>query len=128
MNGAARRPNAPAVLVVEDDEAMAKFLLLLLERDGYDATLVRDGLAAVELLEAGAAPDAILIDLMLPGWRGDVVADCARATRPDVSLIFMSGNVTEHAFHHLPPRSTFLAKPFTVDDLRKALADGLAGR
>ncbi len=128
MNEAAQDPIVPTILVVEDDDAMAKFLVLLLERDGYAATLVRDGLAAVELLESGAAPDLILLDLMLPGWRGDVVADCARAAHPDVPLIFMSGNVTEHAFHQLPPRSSFLAKPFTVDDLRRVLTDALAGR
>ncbi len=126
MNEAASQPHVPTVLVVEDDEAMGDFLMVLLERDGYNATLVRDGLAAVELLEAGAVPDAILIDLMLPGWRGDVVADCARAAHPDVPLIFMSGNVTEHAFNQLPPRSAFLGKPFTLQDLRKALADARA--
>ncbi len=116
------------VLIVEDDDAVANFLATLLERDGYAATVVRDGLAAVELIEGGAAPEAILIDLMLPGWRGDVVADCARAAHPDVPLIFMSGNVSEHGVGHLPPRSTFLAKPFTIEDVREAVAGALAAR
>ncbi len=122
MQQAAREASAPMVLIVEDDEAVATFLARLLERDGYAATVVADGLAAVELLESGAAPRAILVDLMLPGWRGDVVADCARAAHPDVPLIVMSGAVHEAGLAHLPRGATFLAKPFSVDALREALA------
>ncbi len=120
--------SAARVLIVEDDAAMANFLTILLGRDGYEATVVQDGLTAVELLEAGEAPAVILIDLMLPGWRGDVVADCARAAHPDVPLVFMSGNVHEEALAHLPHRSIFLAKPFSVEELRAALASALADR
>ncbi len=124
----AGQATAPRVLIVEDDKAVASFLATLLERDGYEATVVQDGLAAVELLESGESPAVILIDLMLPGWRGDVVADCARAAHPDVPLIFMSGNVHEEVLAHLPHRATFLAKPFTTKELRAALAGALADR
>ncbi len=128
MPQAAGEPMAPTVLIVEDDEAMASFLSRLLERDGYSATVVQDGLTAVELLEAGAAPKAIVLDLMLPGWRGDVVADCARAVHPDVPLIVISGAVHEPGLAHLPHGATFLAKPFSVEELREALSGALAAR
>ncbi len=128
MQHAADRATAPTVLIVEDDDAMARYLALLLQRDGYSPTVVQDGLAAVELLESGAAPEAIVIDLMLPGWRGDVVADCARASHPDVPLIVISGAVHEQGLAHLPRGATFLAKPFSVEELREALAGVLAAR
>ncbi len=128
MQQAAREATAPMVLIVEDDDAVASFLARLLERDGYAATVVEDGLTAVELLESGAAPQAILVDLMLPGWRGDVVADCARAADPDVPLIVMSGAVHDPGLAHLPRRATFLAKPFSAEELREALVGALAGR
>src|SRR4030095_7086188 len=59
------------VLVVEDDEATLEAVAELLEGEGFSACKARNGLEALELLQKGAAPGLIIVDLMMPvmdGW------------------------------------------------------------
>ncbi|MBI4278594.1 MAG: response regulator transcription factor [Armatimonadetes bacterium] len=66
------------VLIVEDEETMARSLRLLLKKEGYDAAVARDGPAAVEAARR-EAPDLILLDVMLPGLDGIEVCRQVRA-------------------------------------------------
>ena len=55
-----------SVLIVEDEESLADPLAFLLRKEGFEATVVTDGPAALaEFDRAGA--DIVLLDLMLPG-------------------------------------------------------------
>lgn len=55
-----------SILVVEDDEHIAKVLIFMLERQGYRVTHAADGRAAAEHIASNAAPDMALLDVMLP--------------------------------------------------------------
>jgi len=58
------------VLVVNDDLRLAESVRSLLEDEGYDTRIARDGLAAIEILSEWPA-DLVLLDLMMPhlnGW------------------------------------------------------------
>ena len=57
------------VLVVEDDARIAEALRLLLTRSGYDALVARSGPGGWQAL-TGDEPDAVLLDLSLPGLDG----------------------------------------------------------
>ncbi len=114
----------PTVMVVEDDEIVGPLLQRLLTQAGYRPTLARDGAAALEMLRAHRrAPRALIVDVLLPGWRGDIVATRAREAYPDLPIVFMSGYLTEPVTGPLPHGCTFLAKPFTPDELLRALAE-----
>jgi formate hydrogenlyase transcriptional activator len=81
----------PLVLVVEDIPANLSILLDLLSANGCSVSVAEDGESALEAIEY-AAPDLILLDVMMPGLDG--FATCARlkanpATR-DIPVIFMS--------------------------------------
>lgn len=67
-----------SVLIVEDEESLADPLAFLLRKEGFEATVVTDGSAALaEFDRAGA--DIVLLDLMLPGCRAPTSASsCAR--------------------------------------------------
>jgi len=59
------------VLLVEDDVALRKSLVELLESEGFTALSASNGFEAVELLRHKPTPDLILLDLMMPvmnGW------------------------------------------------------------
>lgn len=66
-----------SVLIVEDEESLADPLAFLLRKEGFEATVVTDGPAALaEFDRAGA--DIVLLDLMLPGCRVPMYASsCA---------------------------------------------------
>ncbi len=78
------------VLVVDDDARNRKLLETLLRADGYEVQCVADGAGALAAV-AARPPDAILLDLMMPGMDGfDVVrrikADPAAAGIPVVMV------------------------------------------
>ena len=61
----------PRALVAEDAEGIRTYLASLLEIKGYEVDTAEDGRRALALLEGGAAPDVILLDIMMPdvdGW------------------------------------------------------------
>ena len=59
----------PRVLVVDDDPAVGEMLSRLLAREGYEVAVVADGPAAFEAM-SHQPPDAILLDVVLPGMSG----------------------------------------------------------
>jgi len=58
--------DAPRVLMVEDEEDIAYIVRFLLERHGFVVEHVADGRAALARIREGAAPELVLMDLMLP--------------------------------------------------------------
>ncbi len=109
------------VLIVEDNRALARSLGQALERAGYGCRQVHDGIAALEAV-GKAAPDLILIDLLLPRKDGQSVIStlaAAEATRK-IPIIAMSG-----VFRGADPAKSvvaagargFLEKPFEMSVL-----------
>jgi two-component system response regulator BaeR len=57
------------ILIIEDETDLAAILVDYLTRDGYTATVINDGVAAAQALQS-AAPELVLLDVMLPGVDG----------------------------------------------------------
>ncbi|HUO37395.1 MAG TPA: response regulator transcription factor, partial [Mycobacterium sp.] len=82
-----------SVLIVEDEESLADPLAFLLRKEGFEATVVADGPAALaEFDRAGA--DIVLLDLMLPGMSGTDVCKQLRA-RSSVPVIMVTARDSE---------------------------------
>jgi two-component system response regulator AtoC len=58
------------VLVVDDAEGIRTYLANFLELKGYEVDTVEDGRRALAFLEGGAAPDVVVLDVMMPGLDG----------------------------------------------------------
>ncbi len=80
------------VLVVDDNEDIADLMFVALGAAGYEVTLARDGEGALEAA-ASVRPDAVVLDLGLPGLDGFEVARRLRAdpTQEGVLIIALSG-------------------------------------
>jgi DNA-binding NtrC family response regulator len=83
-------PARHRVLVVDDAEGIRAFLANLLELEGYEVDTAEDGRSALALLEGGAAPDAILLDVMLPGIDGIETLRRIRALDQRVPVVMLS--------------------------------------
>ena len=76
------------VLVVDDDTALAEMIGIVLEGEGLQPTFCADGAGALEAFRA-AAPDLVLLDLMLPGLDGIEVCRQIRA-ESDVPIVMLT--------------------------------------
>ena len=81
------------VLLVDDNRYVAELMAVLLRSDGHDVYVARDGLAALESVQA-CRPEVVLLDLELPVMNGYEVASRLRA-REDTKHIFVAA-VTGH--------------------------------
>lgn len=81
------------ILVVEDEPSISDPLSYLLEREGYEVTVVEDGHEAVSEFEKAGA-DLVLLDLMLPGQPGTEVIRQIRVTS-NVPVIMLTAKDSE---------------------------------
>ena len=113
------------VMIMEDELLVALELQTIVEDMGYNVCAVVDTeVDAVRQADA-TSPDLIIADIQLR--QGNGIAAMERiANRREVPVIFVSGN---HTFTPNPQIRTarFIAKPFRVESLRKAVTDIFAG-
>jgi len=81
------------ILIVEDEKSLSEPLAYLLGREGYEPTVVDDGLAAVAEFDKNGT-DLVLLDLMLPGLSGTEVCRELR-TRSQVPIIMLTAKDSE---------------------------------
>ncbi|MGH9303983.1 MAG: response regulator transcription factor [Acidimicrobiales bacterium] len=81
------------VLLVEDAESFVDALVVGLEREGFEVTVARDGVEALELFDDKAI-DLVLLDVMLPRLSGIDVCRAIRA-RSDVPIIMVTAKASE---------------------------------
>ncbi|MCH2135057.1 MAG: response regulator [Phycisphaerales bacterium] len=79
------------ILVVDDDEDIRAGIVLALQADGASVTEAADGNEAVDLL-AGDTPEAVVLDLMLPGRSGFLVLEEAQGCTPRPIVIMVTAN------------------------------------
>jgi CheY-like chemotaxis protein len=125
----ARKPSVGAkILLVDDDEEVRAFLVDSLEAMGHEVCAAASGEEALEIL-VECAPDIALIDYAMPGMHGADVARAARDMLPHLPIVFVTGYAeTEQLEAALGPRAPVLRKPFSVDDLCRAVEANLASR
>jgi two-component system response regulator AtoC len=79
-----KRSERPRALVVDDAEGIRDYVASLLELRGWAVDTAEDGRNALALVEGGAAPDVVLLDVMMPGVDG--VATLQRLLEYDATL------------------------------------------
>jgi DNA-binding NtrC family response regulator len=117
-----QRPNQ--VLVIDDDEAAREILVELLGRIGFHAFAVADGRAGLEWLAGAAAqPQAVLLDLRMPGLDGFEVLRRYRAEGGTAPVIALSAMDEKEAVVKAMRfgASDYLVKPIEPEELKEAI-------
>ncbi|MGJ8605248.1 MAG: hybrid sensor histidine kinase/response regulator [Marivita sp.] len=108
------------VLLVEDEAPVRAFASRALAHRGFTVIEANSAEDALHLLkDPDLKVDVFVTDVVMPGLDGPSWVRKARADRPDVPVVFMSG-YAEDVFKSqgaLIEASTFLAKPFSLTDL-----------
>ena len=80
------------VLLVDDDIELLRQLAIAFLRAGYEVQCAVDGEKALAQFDA-AAPDAVVIDLIMPVREGIETIIAMRARRPDAKILAISGGL-----------------------------------
>lgn len=112
------------ILLVEDDEALREALREVLVDEGFGVECAANGREALEHLDRGAAPDLIVLDLVMPVMDGWAFRDAQRRTPRLARIPTM---VLSASFPPDSPRmrsldaQAVLSKPVSIDRLLRAM-------
>lgn len=118
------------VLLIEDETNIAEAIRFILSREGCTVTVLNDGTAA-EAVVRDAAPDLVILDLMLPGRSGlDVLA--ALRSDPDTSavpvmMLTAKGQGRDREAAERAGVTHFMTKPFANAEMVAAVRALVAG-
>jgi len=111
------------VLVVDDDSAIRRVVRTVLEADNFEVVEAADGPAALLLLDAinGRGPEAVVLDIMMPGIDGIEV--CRRIDHSRVKVVMLSARDDAETREQAAKAGcdAYLTKPFSEIELLDAV-------
>ena len=123
-------PNEIAVLVVDDEEPVRKFVERVMQSAGYQVAVAGDGPQAIEVAEKMTRLDILVTDLMMPEMLGDEIARRLRQHEPRLKVLYLTG-YSDRLFKDkvtLWEDEAFLDKPCSIKGLLQAVSLLLFGR
>jgi len=107
------------ILVVDDERAVRDSLRRALELEGYEIELAGDGREALCRLGGDAQPDAIILDVLMPGLDGLEVCKRIRATGNAVPVLMLTArDAVENRVEGLDAGADdYVTKPFALEEL-----------
>ena len=114
------RGDGETVLVIDDEPTVRMLVSEVLADLGYTPIEAEDGASGLEVLSSDRRIDLLVTDVGLPGGlNGRQVADAARAGRPELKVLFITGYAENAVLSHghLDPGMHVMTKPFEIDAL-----------
>ncbi len=107
------------ILVVDDERAVRESLRRALELEGYDVDLAEDGESALERLSGPADPDAMILDVLMPGIDGLEVCRRLRAGQNEVPVLMLTARaeIDSRVAGLDAGADDYLPKPFALAEL-----------
>jgi two-component system response regulator MprA len=111
------------ILVVDDERAVRESLRRALELEGYDIDLAENGEDALRRLGANAEPDAMILDVLMPGVDGLEVCRRLRGAGSRLPVLMLTARVeVENRVEGLDAGADdYVTKPFALDELKARL-------
>jgi len=107
----------PRILVVDDDQALAEMIGIVLRSEGYEPDFSADGNDAVEAFHA-TKPDLVLLDVMLPGIDGIEVCRRIRAeSGTPIIMLTAKGDTADVVAGLENGADDYVVKPFNPKEL-----------
>ena len=116
------------VLIVDDEESMRLLVARAVAMDGHETTTAADGAEALDILSGQDSSFALLLtDIQMPVMDGIALALAAARDFPQVTILLMTGfaDQRERASNLDAIAHDVITKPFSVADIRAAVADAL---
>lgn len=119
--------SAPHILLVDDEPSVLRYTKTVLEIDNYRVETAASGEEALQKINAGTAPNVIVLDLLMPGMDGLQTLENCKRIRPEQKVVMMScvsdtGKVVQAI---KLGASDYVTKPFQVPQLQGAIRRAL---
>jgi len=110
---------AMSILIVDDERAVRESLRRALELEGYDVELFEDGESALVRLGGEPSPDAVILDILMPGVDGLEVCRRLRASGNPVPVLMLTARaeVDSRVAGLDAGADDYLPKPFALAEL-----------
>jgi two-component system response regulator MprA len=107
------------ILVVDDERAVRESLRRALELEGYAVDLASDGSDAIVRLEAAEQPDAVVLDVLMPGVSGLDVCRHVRRNGSSLPVLMLTARdaVADRVAGLDAGADDYLVKPFALEEL-----------
>jgi signal transduction histidine kinase len=125
-----RAEQGETVLVVDDEPTVRMLVTEVLDELGYTAIEATDSASGLQVLQSDARIDLLITDIGLPGgMNGRQMADAARAQRPGLKVLFITGYAETSALGsgQLAAGMAVLTKPFVIETLGARIREIIAG-
>ncbi len=117
------------ILIIDDDKQICAILSDLVKGEGFEATVAYEGEKALKIVRS-AAPDLLLVDMMLPGMDGMEVLRQVKDLDPELPVVFITGHADARGAVKAIKAGAhdYLSKPFDNQDVIRVVHRALAER
>jgi two-component system, response regulator, stage 0 sporulation protein F len=110
------------LLIVDDQFGIRILLNEVFQKEGYQTFQAANGIQALDIV-TNHAPDLVLLDMKIPGMDGIEILKRMKKLNPDIRVIIMTAYGELDMIQEAKDLGalTHFAKPFDIDDMRKAV-------
>ena len=115
------------ILIIEDDRDLASLFKIVLEMCGYEVNTIHDGTEGVEVLTTQPIPDAVMLDMHLPGVSGEEIYAMMVGQGNGHRVVICSADV-QLVERYKSLGANAITKPTPIDDLQRLITDIVSGQ
>ncbi len=105
------------ILIVDDDINICELLRLYLEKEGFEAEVVTNGLQAIDKFNS-TAPDLVLLDIMLPGLDGwQICREIRKTSQTPIIMLTAKGETFDKVLGLELGADDYITKPFETKEV-----------
>lgn len=105
------------ILIVDDDLNICELLRLYLEKDGFQADIVTDGISAIDAFNK-LKPDMVLLDIMLPGMDGwQICREIRKTSQTPIIMLTAKGETFDKVLGLELGADDYITKPFETKEV-----------
>jgi len=110
------------ILIIEDDRDLASLFKIVLEMSGFEVNIIHDGAEGAEILTTQPVPDAIMLDMHLPGVSGEEIYAMMTKRGNGHRVVICSADV-QLVERYKALGANAITKPTPIDDLQRLITD-----
>jgi two-component system, cell cycle sensor histidine kinase and response regulator CckA len=110
------------ILLVDDEDMIRQLMARVLEGQGFSVLQAEDGKSAIKTFSENSV-DLVVLDMIMPGMKGEEVLKALRAISPEVKVMVSSGFMSEEQRDRLKEFGIedFLDKPYREEDVLSSI-------